>query len=79
LRGLKYATWEDESKVFPVEGEEGGAANLPHSSLAHKKFQNYRFQADEFLRIMARLETEVKNDPLYSTALEIGLRSKDEL
>lgn len=89
LRGLKYATWEDESKVFMEEGEEGGVGaaavvGLPPGSLAHKKFCNYRFDADEFLRIMAALEDAVRTDPRYLVAAaEAGrlssLHAKNEL
>jgi len=77
---LKYATWEDESKVFPVKVEEGGApAGLPAGNLVHKKFQNYRFDAKEFLAIMTRLEAEVRADPRYLEAVEVGSLIKDEL
>jgi hypothetical protein len=79
LRGLKYATWEDDSKVFPAEGEEGGNAGLPPSSLGHKKFQNYRFDGDEFLRIMLGLEQEVLKDARYLTAVRTRNTHKEEL
>ena len=79
LRGLKYATWEDESKVFPAEGEEGGDAGLPPSNIGHKKFQNYRFDVDEFVKIMSNLEQEVRSDPRYQTAVKTGLSNKEEL
>ena len=80
LRGLKYTTWEDESKVFPVKVEEGGApTSLPAGSLVHHKFQNYRFDPEEFLAIMARLEAQVRLDPRYLEAVEEGVNAKDEL
>jgi protein O-GlcNAc transferase len=77
LRGLKYATWEDDSKVFPAEGEEGGDTGLPPSSLGHKKFQNYRFDVDEFLKIMLDLEQEVRKDSRYQASVQS--QHKDEL
>ncbi|KAG0725179.1 EGF domain-specific O-linked N-acetylglucosamine transferase [Chionoecetes opilio] len=46
LRGLKYLTWRDPSKLTPEdEGHhpEGGA---------HEKFTNYRFNVEEFLALV---------------------------
>ncbi|KAK8383620.1 hypothetical protein O3P69_015827 [Scylla paramamosain] len=47
LRGLKYLTWRDLSKLTPEdEGHhpDGGA---------HKKFTNYKFNVDEFLALVS--------------------------
>lgn len=53
LRGLKYLTWRDLSKLTPEdEGHhpDGGA---------HKKFTNYKFNVDEFLALVSEGATHV--------------------
>ncbi|XP_055390026.1 EGF domain-specific O-linked N-acetylglucosamine transferase [Condylostylus longicornis] len=59
LRGINYATWEDNSKLYPEdEGShpDGGA---------HEKFTNYKFDKKEFLRIVVKAVQEVKNHESY--------------
>uniref|UniRef100_A0A0R3RMD1 EGF domain-specific O-linked N-acetylglucosamine transferase n=1 Tax=Elaeophora elaphi TaxID=1147741 RepID=A0A0R3RMD1_9BILA len=47
LRGVKYFTWIKSNKVYPVSG--GGH---PQTGEPHQKFQNYRFDRDEFRRLV---------------------------
>lgn len=64
LRGLKYVTWEDDSKLFAEdEGThpEGGA---------HAKFTNYSFDVDEFARLVAKAADYVKKHPGFVESLE---------
>ncbi|XP_062141503.1 EGF domain-specific O-linked N-acetylglucosamine transferase [Drosophila sulfurigaster albostrigata] len=54
LRGVHYVTWEQTDLVYPQdEGHhpEGGA---------HAKFTNYRFDAQEFGRLVAQAATQVR-------------------
>ncbi|KAH8376906.1 hypothetical protein KR093_002074 [Drosophila rubida] len=54
LRGVHYATWERSDLVYPEdEGHhpEGGA---------HAKFTNYRFNAQEFSRLVAQAASQVR-------------------
>ncbi|KAH8409547.1 hypothetical protein KR222_008177 [Zaprionus bogoriensis] len=54
LRGVHYVTWEQQQLVYPQdEGHhpEGGA---------HAKFTNYRFDVDEFDRLVALAASEVR-------------------
>jgi protein O-GlcNAc transferase len=46
LRGVKYLTWEKEDKIYPQD--EGHHPQLG----AHKKFTNYAFDPQEFLRLV---------------------------
>ncbi|XP_066948238.1 EGF domain-specific O-linked N-acetylglucosamine transferase [Macrobrachium rosenbergii] len=55
LRGIKYITWEDETKLKPQdEGKhpDGGA---------HEKFTNYEFDAKEFVRLVKKAASHVKS------------------
>lgn len=47
LRGIKYFTWKKSDKVFPI-----GKGIHPQTGEPHKKFQNYRFDRDEFGRLV---------------------------
>ncbi|VIO87756.1 GH05422p, putative [Brugia malayi] len=47
LRGVKYFTWTKSDKVFPV-----GDGIHPQTGKLHQKFQNYRFDRDEFRRLV---------------------------
>uniref|UniRef100_A0A0A9WVU5 EGF domain-specific O-linked N-acetylglucosamine transferase n=1 Tax=Lygus hesperus TaxID=30085 RepID=A0A0A9WVU5_LYGHE len=72
LRGVKYITWEKPDKVHPQdEGHhpEGGA---------HAKFTNYKFDVDEFLRLVSKAEKHVTEHQAYQSFLK-GRRVKDEL
>ncbi|XP_031772944.1 EGF domain-specific O-linked N-acetylglucosamine transferase isoform X2 [Apis florea] len=55
LRGVKYFTWENNSKLVqqdPGTHPDGGA---------HAKFTNYSFDVEEFLRIVSQATDYVKN------------------
>ncbi|CAL7950413.1 unnamed protein product [Xylocopa violacea] len=55
LRGVKYYTWENTSKLVqqdPGTHPDGGA---------HAKFTNYSFDVKEFLRIVSQAKEYVKN------------------
>lgn len=55
LRGVKYMTWIDESKVYPEdEGQH------PSNKGPHKKFTNYSFDVDEFLKLVSEAVKYVK-------------------
>jgi protein O-GlcNAc transferase len=71
LRGVNYLTWEDNA--FLASFEAG------YSEEGHEKFKNYRFDADEFGRLVAKAVRAVKNNPdykQYTTAVSI---KRDEL
>ncbi|XP_071516984.1 EGF domain-specific O-linked N-acetylglucosamine transferase [Panulirus ornatus] len=55
LRGIKYITWEDNTKLTPED--EG---NHPEVG-AHEKFTNYQFDVMEFMRLMQIAVAHVKN------------------
>ncbi|CAL4082288.1 unnamed protein product [Meganyctiphanes norvegica] len=57
LRGIKYMTWEDESKL--TQQDEGHT----HTLGAHKKFTNYTFDVKEFLRLIMKAVDHVKTHP----------------
>lgn len=62
LRGLKYLTWSKEDKVIAEEVDQG------RQSGAHKKFTNYKFDADEFIKIVEKAIRYVKKTrKKYST------------
>ncbi|CAH1389195.1 unnamed protein product [Nezara viridula] len=59
LRGVKYITWEKKELVFPQdEGHhpDGGA---------HAKFTNYRFEPEEFYRLVCVAADHVLYHPSY--------------
>ena len=48
LRGVHYTTWTDESKVEIIQNINRNDPDYEH--FGHKKFANYRFDIEEFLR-----------------------------
>ncbi|GBO43051.1 EGF domain-specific O-linked N-acetylglucosamine transferase [Araneus ventricosus] len=54
LKGLNYFTWEKSDKIFPED--EGHHPTLG----AHAKFTNYAFDVPEFLRIVKKALTHVR-------------------
>jgi protein O-GlcNAc transferase len=76
LRGVKHFTWEDESKVFAQD--EG---LHPQLGTPHKKFTNYSFDVDEFVRIVKKMIKYVKKHPDYIKAYELkyDVTKNDEL
>lgn len=68
LRGVNYVTWEDDSLMETFEaGYKNGY---------HEKFLNYKFDADEFGRLVAKSVKAVKNNPNYKKFLQ---ETRDEL
>lgn len=63
LRGVKYFTWENESKVSPQD--EG---KHPQLGTPHKKFTNYRFDKSEFVRMVKKMIKYVREHPAYLKA-----------
>ncbi|XP_027215871.2 EGF domain-specific O-linked N-acetylglucosamine transferase isoform X1 [Penaeus vannamei] len=55
LRGIKYLTWEDQTKLKPED--EGHHPDIG----AHEKFTNYEFNVKEFMRLMQKAVDHVKN------------------
>jgi EGF domain-specific O-GlcNAc transferase len=74
LRGVKYFTWEDESKL--VQQDEG---KHPQLGTPHKKFTNYSFDVDEFVRIVKKMIEYVKSRVDFQEARKRLHKSKDEL
>jgi protein O-GlcNAc transferase len=76
LRGVKYFTWEDEKKLVPQD--EG---KHPQLGTPHKKFTNYSFDVDEFVRIVKKMIKYVKKHPDYIKAhkLKYDVTKNDEL
>jgi protein O-GlcNAc transferase len=60
LRGVKYFTWTDETKVYAAD--EG---IHPTMGTPHKKFTNYSFDVDEFVRIVKTMIDYVRRHPMF--------------
>uniref|UniRef100_A0A915PVB1 Uncharacterized protein n=1 Tax=Setaria digitata TaxID=48799 RepID=A0A915PVB1_9BILA len=71
LRGIKYFTWTKNDKVFPT-----GAGTHPQTGEPHQKFQNYRFDRDEFRRLVLMQVEYVRRNPAYVTELRKQKRKK---
>lgn len=63
LRGVKYFTWENEAKVYPQDEGKHPTLGTPH-----KKFTNYAFDKDEFVRIVRKMVRYVKEHPAFRAA-----------
>jgi len=74
LRGVKYFTWEDESKVYPQDEGKHPSLGTPH-----KKFTNYSFETREFVRIVEKMVAYVKSHPKFIEAHQRLYGTKDEL
>ncbi|VDK82573.1 unnamed protein product [Litomosoides sigmodontis] len=60
LRGVKYFTWTKSERIFPI-----GEGIHPQTGEPHKKFQNYRFDRDEFRRLVLMQVEYVRRHPAY--------------
>lgn len=58
LRGIHYRTWEREDKLF-----QESPGQHPTKGTPHKKFTNYAFDVEEFLRILNELADLVELSP----------------
>lgn len=63
LRGVKYFTWETESKVTPQDD-----GKHPQLGTPHKKFTNYTFDKSEFVRMLKKMIRYVRENPAYVAA-----------
>jgi EGF domain-specific O-GlcNAc transferase len=63
LRGVKYFTWEKEDKVYP-----DGEGKHPQLGTPHKKFTNYSFELNEFVRMMKKMIDYVNSHPKFLEA-----------
>ncbi|XP_035743152.1 EGF domain-specific O-linked N-acetylglucosamine transferase-like isoform X2 [Vespa mandarinia] len=73
LRGVKYFTWEDNSKLIqqdPGTHPDGGA---------HAKFTNYHFEVKEFLRIVSLASTHVKHHNAFKDFLSNNMIQKEKI
>lgn len=61
LRGVNYVTWENRTLLESINaGYEGGE---------HEKFKNYKFDVDEFERLVQKSADSVLNHPEYNEFL----------
>ncbi|XP_006560370.1 EGF domain-specific O-linked N-acetylglucosamine transferase isoform X2 [Apis mellifera] len=70
LRGVKYFTWENNSKLVqqdPGTHPDGGA---------HAKFTNYSFDVEEFLRIVSQATDYVKNHDSFKNFVAKKIQHK---
>ncbi|XP_017766635.1 PREDICTED: EGF domain-specific O-linked N-acetylglucosamine transferase [Eufriesea mexicana] len=70
LRGVKYFTWENASKLVqqdPGTHPDGGA---------HAKFTNYSFDVKEFLRIVSQATNYVKNHDSFKKFMNKRIQRK---
>ncbi|XP_058802591.1 EGF domain-specific O-linked N-acetylglucosamine transferase [Phymastichus coffea] len=77
LKGIKYLTWEDTNKL--IEDDPG---THQYGGGAHAKFTNYKFDVEEFIRIVSNAEKYVKNHDAFKKFLKYGNEKKylkDEL
>ncbi len=76
LRGVKYFTWQNETLVYPQD-----AGMHPQLKTPHKKFTNYSFDSNEFLRIIQNMIDYVNKHPEFIEARKnkFNLSDKQEL
>ena len=68
LRGVNYFTWDNDKLVYEKKSEEYEAPIIPQENPENKKFRNFIFDVDEFLRIVRKIIKTVRNDPKYIQA-----------
>lgn len=66
LRGVEYFTWQNEAKVYPQDEGKHPTLGTPH-----KKFTNYAFDKNEFVRIVRQMVKKVKEHPAFRSAKRI--------
>lgn len=69
LRGVSYLTWENATKVYPED--EG---HHPDGQ-AHEKFTNYKFEVNEFVRLVKKAVERVRDNEKYRQF--VGLKERD--
>lgn len=65
LRGVKYFTWENESRV---QAQDEG--KHPQLGTPHKKFTNYTFDKQEFVRMVKKMVKYVRGHPAFVKAMK---------
>lgn len=75
LRGLKYVTWENQTKMVQQDQGHGPGGG------SHAKFTNYSFDVSEFLRLVAKCAEHVRNHKDFNEFLEKShvRRQREEL
>lgn len=73
LRGVNYITWEDDAFVETID--------VGYKDGTHEKFKDYKFDPDEFGRLVAKAAKAVKNNKDYKEFVGSNNNSKatDEL
>lgn len=57
LRGVNYVTWEDSSLMESIDTD--------YQQGDHEKFKNFKFNVDEFERLVKKSADAVQSDPEY--------------
>lgn len=70
LRGVNYLTWEDDSKLESIDAGYGDDR--------HAKFKNYRFDVNEFERLVAKAMDHVNGHVEYKKSQKKS-KGHDEL
>lgn len=82
LRGIRYLTWTDSSKVFSQDvdhkSETPANGQSPQGS-ADAKFTNYRFDTNEFVRLVRIAVNHVRSERNVLTTKNNRLETKTEL
>lgn len=75
VRGINYITWENEEKLTKDNSIKD------HKGETHSKFTNYSFDTDEFIRLVEKAATNVKNNQKYRAfeRLSNEIKGRDEL
>ncbi|KAG6454034.1 EGF domain-specific O-linked N-acetylglucosamine transferase [Manduca sexta] len=70
LRGLKYVTWEDKTKLVQQDEGHGPGGG------SHAKFTNYSFDVKEFLRLVEKCAEHVRKRPDFNNFISASLKKK---
>lgn len=71
LRGINYVTWQNTSMIESFDaGYQDGE---------HEKFKNYKFDVNEFDRLVATAVNSVQSNLDYTKFLKSQFESHDEL
>lgn len=62
LRGVNYVTWENETLITPMDSD--------YEDGSHAKFKNYKFDVDEFERLVKKAADAVQTHSEYHKFLE---------
>lgn len=70
LRGVNYMTWDNSSKLEAITTDYKDD---------HEKFKNYKFDVNEFDRLVKKAAASVRDDPHYKSFILKSKRMSDEL